>query len=133
MREGVREKTKAFLDRNIRAFAVYSATLTNWKASRLPAPTVMGVYSLSFRVSCCSVGTEDVNRERAEQESTVSHHSSEQHLYVRLSVKKIAATHGTYSPLNLEMMLLQRTREYSKFSATSTPFLHAAAVASQFK
>jgi hypothetical protein len=69
MREGVREKTKAFLDRKIRAFAVYSATLTNWKASRLPAPTVMGMCSLSFRVSCCSVGTEDVNRERAEQEA----------------------------------------------------------------
>jgi hypothetical protein len=51
---GRRERgaTKAFLDRNIRAFAVCSATLRDWKASRLHAPTVMEVCSLRFRASC---------------------------------------------------------------------------------
>jgi hypothetical protein len=49
---GGRGATKAFLDRNIREFAVCSATLTDWNASRLHAPIVMEVCSLRFRASC---------------------------------------------------------------------------------
>jgi hypothetical protein len=42
----------AFLDRNIREFAVCSATLTDWKASRLRTLTVMEFCSLRFGAKC---------------------------------------------------------------------------------
>jgi hypothetical protein len=51
MRE--RKETKAIVDRNIRASAVCSATLRDWKTSCIHAPTVMEVCSLRFRASCC--------------------------------------------------------------------------------
>jgi hypothetical protein len=43
--------SRTFFDRTVRAFAVSRGTLTDWKACRFHAPTVMEVCSLRLRAS----------------------------------------------------------------------------------